>query len=78
MFTKRSLASTVGKIAYDPLGLISPHVVTAKILLKQVHERKIDWDGSLPEDLSQKYRSWLSDLVNLKRCTPPTKKFPRF
>jgi hypothetical protein len=48
--TKRSISSVIARI-YDPLGLLAPVIVRAKILLQRVWALKIDWDETLPTDL---------------------------
>ena len=51
-FTKRSVISTVNSI-YDPLGLLTPFTIRAKIIMRKMwaYEPKIDWDDSLPSSL---------------------------
>ncbi|XP_043588364.1 uncharacterized protein LOC122570306 [Bombus pyrosoma] len=48
--TKRIISSEIAKI-YDPLGLLAPVIVRAKMLLQRLWTLKIDWDESLPADL---------------------------
>ncbi|XP_017797537.1 PREDICTED: uncharacterized protein LOC108578673 [Habropoda laboriosa] len=45
--TKRSISSEIAKI-YDPLGLLGPVIILAKLLLQRIWTMKIDWDESLP------------------------------
>jgi hypothetical protein len=53
--TKRSISSVIARI-YDPLGLLAPVIVRAKILLQRVWALKVDWDESLPSDLHSEWK----------------------
>lgn len=44
--TKRHILSVVAQI-YDPLGLLGPVILKAKVLLQKLCELKISWDDSL-------------------------------
>nr|XP_033204725.1 uncharacterized protein LOC117165443 [Bombus vancouverensis nearcticus] len=48
--TKRTISSEIAKIC-DPLGLLAPVIVRAKMLLQRLWTLKIDWDESLPADV---------------------------
>lgn len=57
--TKRQLVAEMATI-FDPLGLVSPMVVKAKILLQYVwtlsnKEKKYNWDDELPIDVMDKW-----------------------
>ena len=41
---------------FDPLGLISPITITAKMLFQQVCVHKSDWDELLEDDALSKWR----------------------
>ncbi|XP_043496470.1 uncharacterized protein LOC122520475 [Polistes fuscatus] len=45
--TKRRILSEIAQI-YDPLGLLGPIVLTAKILIQDCWKTKVDWDESVP------------------------------
>jgi len=47
--TKRGILSTLASV-FDPHGLISPVVVSAKILFQELCQGKLDWGDPLPED----------------------------
>jgi len=67
--TKRTFLQTAAKI-YDPLGLISPLTTTIKILFQQVWIRNIQWDESLPTDISKEWSTWKEEVrlvANLKK-----------
>ncbi|XDV52444.1 hypothetical protein PO909_021172 [Leuciscus waleckii] len=73
--TRRGILSVVGSI-YDPLGILAPVVLTAKLILQELCRLKLGWDDDIPEHLAKKWNSWLEDLHLLKdfgvsRCFKP-------
>jgi hypothetical protein len=46
--SKRSVLTELAKI-YDPLGLVSPSTLVAKLLYREICDAKISWDETLPE-----------------------------
>ncbi|XP_017797032.1 PREDICTED: uncharacterized protein LOC108570076 [Habropoda laboriosa] len=68
--TKRSISSEIAKI-YDPLGLLGPVIILAKLLLQQIWTMKIDWDESLIHTEWTNYYTQLPLLNNatFKRMT---------
>ena len=49
--TKRGMLATMNAV-FDPLGFITPIVLEAKLLYRNLCEKKLDWDESMPaEDL---------------------------
>ena len=75
--TKRSILSSICSI-YDPLGLLTPVTIRAKILLRKIWATKpsIGWDEALPQDIC---REWISihddlqlvDKIRFKRSLTP-------
>lgn len=59
--TKRSILKYSSRI-YDPLGLLSPVTVRAKLLLQQLWKEKYDWDNPLPDYIQNTWSSLLKDL----------------
>lgn len=64
--TKRHISSVIGML-YDMLGLISPFIVTAKMILQQTWILKIPWDSSIPDDLRLKWQEWTAQLDIIKQ-----------
>nr|XP_012153233.1 PREDICTED: uncharacterized protein LOC105664226 [Megachile rotundata] len=60
-FTKRSISSVIAKI-YDPLGLLGPVIILAKIMLQKVWTLKLDWDESLPMDTHTEWLKYYKQL----------------
>lgn len=66
--TKRSILSIISQI-FDPLGLLGPIIVQAKILLQKLWLLKISWDEPVPNELSRiwiNFTKQLSDAISLK------------
>lgn len=61
--TKRSILSTISQI-FDPLGLIGPVIVLAKLIMQQLWQLKIDWDDSVPTNI---FLLWVKFQSNLSR-----------
>ncbi|XP_011858580.1 PREDICTED: uncharacterized protein LOC105556118, partial [Vollenhovia emeryi] len=63
--TKRQILMETAQI-FDPLGLLSPCIVVAKVLLQQLWLQKLAWDESLPLELHNKWMSFRrqSQLLN--------------
>ena len=63
--TKRSLLSVLASL-FDPLGLISPVIVFAKILFQEVCKQKIDWDANFTEETLKGWDAWCRDLIKTR------------
>ena len=77
MLTKRMVLSQVNGI-YDPMGLVAPFTVRAKIMLRKVwaQDKKLDWDDAMPEHLRREWVTFFEELFKLKeiefpRCIKP-------
>ncbi|KAK7878865.1 hypothetical protein WMY93_034256, partial [Mugilogobius chulae] len=73
--TRRGILSTVSSI-YDPLGMLSPVVLKAKKLLRDLCKRRIGWDDQIPETVSTEWLKWLQglhllDKFEMCRCLKP-------
>lgn len=73
--TRRGILSTVSSI-YDPLGMLSPLVLTAKKILRDLCRRGVGWDDPIPETVSKEWLKWLQglhllDSFELHRCLKP-------
>ena len=54
--TKRNILSEIAQL-FDPLGLLGPVIVIAKLLMQELWKGKLDWDASLPQSL---HTAWLN------------------
>ena len=70
--TMRSVASLLASI-YDPIGFICPYILLSRFILKGMFQKKLSWNDSIPKDLLPLWKSWLSELPELKTLV-----FPRY
>ena len=73
--TRRGLLSVVSSV-YDPLGFISPFLLSAKIILQDLCRRKLKWDDVIPRDSLHQTQWWLESLpameqFSVQRCYKP-------
>ncbi|XP_062704207.1 uncharacterized protein LOC134286589 [Aedes albopictus] len=59
--TKRQVLSVIARL-FDPLGLLSPVIVLAKVLMQKLWKNKMDWDDRLDEELLDDWRYFLNAL----------------
>ncbi|XP_060597510.1 uncharacterized protein LOC132751365 [Ruditapes philippinarum] len=59
--TKRSILKQTSKL-YDPLGLLSPVTVRAKLLVQDLWKKKFDWDTPLPVNIINTWADLSIDL----------------
>lgn len=78
--TKRVILSDISQI-FDPLGLLGPCIIIAKIMLQRLWLEKLSWDDQLPTNLRNTYlhfRNQLTILNNIRisrhiKCNDPHK-----
>ncbi|XP_076223949.1 uncharacterized protein LOC143174539 [Nomia melanderi] len=63
--TKRNILSAIAKI-FDPLGLLAPVIVTAKILMQRLWQLQLDWDESLPALFHTEWTTYVKELPRLE------------
>ena len=68
--TKRSILSRIA-LMFDPLGVLGPSIVLAKIFMQKLWRLKSDWDESLPEELHTEWQSYERELPSLRKITVP-------
>ncbi|XP_011859572.1 PREDICTED: uncharacterized protein LOC105557047, partial [Vollenhovia emeryi] len=68
--TKRTVLSVIAQI-FDPLGLVGPATVKAKLLLQRLWQLNLDWDESLPQDLHHKWIAYVAELGSLNDIVVP-------
>nr|CAH7749249.1 unnamed protein product [Callosobruchus chinensis] len=62
--TKRVVLSVVASI-FDPLGLMSPVIISFKILLQQLWQQNLEWDEPLPQKLLDVWNHLISDIDSI-------------
>jgi len=68
--TKREILSTISKL-FDPLGLLSPIMVKAKIIIQELWSIKLDWDELLPPIISNQWIAFVENMQELPKLTFP-------
>ena len=56
---------------YDPLGLLSPVTIRAKLLIQELWQQKLEWDELLPLTLKTKWHSIAADIQEASENTLP-------
>ena len=71
-FTKRKFVSCVASV-FDPLGLVSPLIITCKLLIQTLWQNKVGWDDVIPHDIALECGKSLKEFHKLNELF-----FPRF
>ena len=69
-YTKRNFLKQIATL-FDPIGLLAPFTVRAKMLLQQMWLAGLDWDEVLTEPLTNAARTWFSELPELTQLQIP-------
>lgn len=64
--TKRKILSVIAQL-FDPLGILSPIFLTAKVLLQRVHKEKKGWDDEVSCEVAKDWESWLKLLRDVDK-----------
>ena len=56
---------------YDPLGLVSPCVVTGRMLFQEATRLKIGWEEAVPDHIAMRWKKWIEELDELKNVSFP-------
>ncbi|XP_053968858.1 uncharacterized protein LOC128870281 [Anastrepha ludens] len=68
--TKRSILS-IASALFDPLGLLAPVIITAKIILQEIWLLKLNCDKSVPQNLQTAWERFLKDIAHLSTLSVP-------
>ena len=68
--TKRLCLKKMAAV-FDPLCLICPLTINAKIIFQETWARGLDWDDALPPDMEAEWLKWIEDLQNVGSLTVP-------
>ncbi|XP_043257973.1 uncharacterized protein LOC122400518 [Colletes gigas] len=68
--TKRSILSDIAKI-FDPLGLIAPAILQAKLSMQKLWQLQLAWDESLPQDIHSQWTTYRTDLDHINSIVVP-------
>ena len=67
------LASILSEIAqiFDPLGLLAPAIISAKMIMQQTWKLNIGWDETVPQDIYTEWIRYREDLESLNEIRIP-------
>ena len=68
--TKRNILSIVSQI-FDPLGLLGPVIVVAKILMQHLWQANVTWDEAIPQNIHTQWCQFLIQLQVLNKIKIP-------
>ena len=72
---RRFIFSVTNRL-FDPLGLVAPVVIEARLIFRETCKLNMDWDELLPRSYMSRWNSWINSLVGLdeiaiRRCFKP-------
>ena len=70
--TKRTVLSAISK-TFDPLGLISPIIIRAKVMMQELWSRNLDWDIPIPRDMYVSWQQLIQEINNIDHLRLPRK-----
>lgn len=68
--TKRDILSVISQV-YDPLGLLAPSIIIAKILLQKLWLCKLSWDEPVPNNILLSWQHFIHTLQYLQNIKIP-------
>ena len=69
-YTKRNFFKKIATL-FDPIRLLSPFTIRAKILLQEMWMAGLDWDEELSEPVTNSAKTWFNELSGLKQFQIP-------
>ncbi|XP_055917147.1 uncharacterized protein LOC129949607 [Eupeodes corollae] len=68
--TKRQVLSDTARL-YDPLGMLAPVIIVAKLFIQRLWLAGLAWDTPLPTDLLDEWLTFRGDLQRLEKIRIP-------
>ncbi|XP_064641320.1 uncharacterized protein LOC135496114 [Lineus longissimus] len=68
--TRRGVLSILSSV-YDPLGLVSPFVLEARMIFEDLCRAKLTWDEEMPREHLERWSRWREDLPRLANFSVP-------
>ncbi|XP_060665442.1 uncharacterized protein LOC132797707 [Drosophila nasuta] len=68
--TKRTVLSVTARM-FDPLGLLSPISIKARILLRELWQNHLAWDETIPMQMHTRWERFKENLRNLDKVSIP-------
>ncbi|XP_075236462.1 uncharacterized protein LOC142333326 [Lycorma delicatula] len=72
LITKRNVLGRISSL-FDPLGLLAPVIVKAKVFMQRLWELKVGWDDPLSDQLQLSWNNFVSELSLLELLHIPHK-----
>eukprot|EP00794_Sanderia_malayensis_P020736 gene20736-22767_t len=70
VLTKRKMLSVINGV-FDPLGWVSPVVITAKFFYSQLYQSKLSWDEEIKGEIVTPWKKWIKTLLESKSLSVP-------
>ena len=70
LYTKRNYLRKITTL-FDPIGLLAPFTIRAKILLQEMWTSGVELDDELTEPLVSDARAWFKELLDLRELQIP-------
>ncbi|XP_058456361.1 uncharacterized protein LOC131433782 [Malaya genurostris] len=70
IITKRTVLADVSRL-FDPLGLVGPVIIQAKIFIQDLWKQECGWDEPLCEKLQEQWQEYRRNLTGLEGLTVP-------
>ncbi|XP_058790931.1 uncharacterized protein LOC131664082 [Phymastichus coffea] len=61
---------------YDPLGILSPFTLNAKLIIQDIWISSVNWDAKIREEEYKKWLTWLNNLKRMSECSIPRSFIP--
>lgn len=68
--TKREILSHIASL-FDPMGLVGPVIVVAKIIMQSLWVEKVEWDERLSKEVCAKWKDFWQELNNINKIKIP-------
>ena len=66
--TRRFVLSVTNRL-FDPLGLVAPVIVEARLIFRDLCKLKVKWDEPLPTPHTSRWTSWINSLHDLRKLS---------
>ncbi|XP_058827429.1 uncharacterized protein LOC131687365 [Topomyia yanbarensis] len=70
VITKRTVLSDVSRL-FDPLGLVGPVIIQAKIFIQELWKQECSWDEPLTAELQENWHEYRRNLAGLDSLSVP-------
>nr|CAI5845055.1 unnamed protein product [Callosobruchus analis] len=69
-YTKRTVLSIISQL-FDPLGLLGPIIINAKLIMQELWKEQVGWDEELPKNINKKWIHFKNDLAKVNEINIP-------